>query len=86
MDLLHDQRSWEIVRTEVCKVVLNFLNHGNFDNSLNATYIALIPKIKNPARIAKYRPINLCNVFYKLIAKVLANRIKQILPNIIFPA
>jgi hypothetical protein len=32
---------------KVCKAVLDFLNNGNFDTSINATYIALIPKIKN---------------------------------------
>jgi hypothetical protein len=68
---------------KVCKAVLDFLNNGNFDTSINATYIALIPKIKNPTCIIEYRPISLCNVLYKLIARVLANRMKQILPNII---
>lgn len=65
---------------------MDFLNHDCFENSLNATYIVLIPKKKNPTRITEYRPISLCNiVLYKLVAKVLANRLKQVLVHIISP-
>jgi hypothetical protein len=77
------QRSWPIVRAEVCNAVLDFLNNDRFDNALNETYIVLIPKKKNPTCITEYRPISLCNVIYKLIAKVLANRLKQVLVHII---
>lgn len=72
-----------MVHNEVCKAVLDFLNGGNFYASINETYITLIPKIKNPSRITEYRPISLCNVLYKLTAKVLANRLKKVLPHII---
>jgi hypothetical protein len=77
------QTAWPTVRHEVGSAVLDFLNGGSFEATINATYIALIPKIKNPSRITEYRPISLCNVIYKLIAKVLANRLKKVLPHII---
>jgi hypothetical protein len=79
------QWSWPTVKKEVCNAVLEFLNHDVFDESINSTNIALIPKIKTPTRLVDFRPISLCNVIYKLIAKVLANRMKKVLPHIISP-
>ena len=50
---------------------------------LNDTYICLIPKTKNPQKITDFRPISLCNVMYRILAKVLANRLKKILPEVV---
>jgi hypothetical protein len=66
-------------------VVLHFFNTGQLDTFINSTNIALIPKIKTPISVVDYMPINLCNVLYKMISKVLANRLKGILPSIIAP-
>ena len=66
--------------------VLDFLYNGNMLPDINHTDIVLIPKVKNPKRISEFRPISLCNVIYKIISKVLAKRLKQILPQIISPS
>ena len=47
------------------------------------THICLIPKTKNPQKITEYHPISLCNVTYRILAKVLANRLKKVLPIVI---
>ena len=67
-------------------VVLDFLNSSIMPPEINYTHIILIPKIKSPERITDYRPISLCNVIYKIISKVLANRLKMILPQLISPS
>jgi hypothetical protein len=69
------QQQWSIVGPEVCKVVLHFLNGARMEENINATYISLIPKKTAPKCVSDFRPISLCNVSYKIIAKVLANRL-----------
>jgi len=77
------QKHWGLVRQQVRLAVLNFLNFGIFYHVINYTYIALVPKSANASNVKDFRPIGLCNVLYKVIAKVLANRFKQDLPEII---
>ncbi|KAK2636060.1 hypothetical protein Ddye_030852 [Dipteronia dyeriana] len=50
---------------------------------MNKTIITLIPKVQTPESMAEFRPISLCNVLYKIIAKVLTNRLRSVLGEII---
>jgi hypothetical protein len=79
------QKNWDVLGEDLCSVILKILDSGVMPFQLNATNIALIPKVKNPVSVSDYRPISICNVFYKVIFKVLANRMKKILPFIISP-
>jgi hypothetical protein len=72
----------EVVR----KSVLDFLNFEIFDPSINTTLITLIPKTTSASSVSEFKPISLGNVLYKLIAKVLANKFKRVLPGLISPA
>ena len=77
------QKYWDVVGPQVVHCVLNTLNSGIMPEGLNDTYICLIPKVNCPQKITDFRPISLCNVIYKLVSKVLANRLKIILPAVI---
>lgn len=77
------KKYWDLVGDDICDVVLNFLNDGYMHDDINYTYVALIPKKKDPSKMTDLRPISLCKVSYKLISKVLANRLKVFLPSII---
>ena len=74
---------WDIVGPEVVNCVLSSLNSGTMPGGLNETHICLIPKVKSPQKIIEFRLISLCNVMYKLISKVLANRLKRVLVAVI---
>ena len=50
---------------------------------LNHTFITLILKVKSAKYVIEFRTIALCNILYKLVSKVLANRLKRVLPLII---
>ncbi|XP_075633544.1 uncharacterized protein LOC142606010 [Castanea sativa] len=83
MNALFYQKFWHVVGEIVIMVVLDFLNSGNMVPNINHTNIVFIPKVKNLEKMFDFRPISLCNVIYKIIFKVLANRLKQVLPQII---
>ena len=63
--------------------MVSCLNSTLIETSLNHTFITLIPKVKSPEFITEFCPIALCNILYKLVSKVLANRLKKVLPHII---
>ena len=77
------QKYWQDVGDDVSQAVLHYLNIVSFPSSLNHTFIILIPKVKSSIRVFEYRPISLCNILYKLVSKVVANRLKQVLSNLI---
>ena len=61
-------------------MALNVLNSNMPIAELNKPNIALIPKKKSPTKVSDFKPISLSNVVYKIIAKVLSNRLKVVLP------
>lgn len=63
--------------------MLEVFNGGGVLGTLNHTNIVLVHKIDVALSINDFTPIYLCNVLYKLIAKVSANRLKNVLPHII---
>jgi exonuclease III len=76
---------WPMIRTEVWEILEDSRVTGKVLQALNATFLTLVPKEGQAHRAKQYRPIALCNVIYKLLTKVIARRLKPILPTIISP-
>lgn len=74
---------WELIKTEVWELVEESRTMHWILPSLNATFLTLVPKGEEHNTPKKYRLIALCNVIYKLISKVLENRLKPLLPLLI---
>ncbi|XP_074301324.1 uncharacterized protein LOC141632703 [Silene latifolia] len=83
MNGLFYQTYWHIVGPMVIRTVFGVLRGDQMPEGMNHTHIMLIPKKKAPDKIRDFRPISLCNVVYKLVSKVLANRLKPFLNDIV---
>lgn len=79
------QSQWDIVGTSVCDFVKDVFSNPSRINSVNQTLLVLILKVVNPETVKDLRPISLCNVIYKLVTKIIANRIKNFLSDLISP-
>ena len=77
------QYFWHVVGDSVVNCVINFLNTSVAPLNFHGTHIVLISKVKSPTKVSEYRPISLSNVIYKLASKVLANRLKTLIPSLI---
>nr|GEU50636.1 hypothetical protein [Tanacetum cinerariifolium] len=77
--------TWDIIGVDVIKPVKEFFINGRLLKELNHTIIALIPKVNNPTRVTDYRPILCCNVLFKCISKIIANRLKDSLKTLVSP-
>ena len=86
MPPLFFQIFWSDIGLDVSKSMLSCLNSRTILNSINHTFLTLIPKVKNPETIAQFRSISLSNVIYKILSKVIVNRLKPFLNSIISEA
>ncbi|KAK3228886.1 hypothetical protein Dsin_000767 [Dipteronia sinensis] len=83
LSTLFYQKYWKIVRDSVVAASLRYLNDGESIQMVNDTLICLIPKVESTVRITDFRPISLCNVIYKIVAKDLANRMRIVLHEVV---
>uniref|UniRef100_A0A1J3EJP2 LINE-1 retrotransposable element ORF2 protein n=1 Tax=Noccaea caerulescens TaxID=107243 RepID=A0A1J3EJP2_NOCCA len=75
--------SWATVGSDVINAVKEFFRNGRLLKDLNNTAICLIPKSSEACKLKDYRPISCCNIVYKVISKIIANRLKPILQECI---
>ena len=80
------QELWEDIEFDIFNFVAEAITQEHIHEELNISKIALLPKSEDRLRIQNYRPISLLNTLYKVIAKLLANRMKPLLHHWILPS
>lgn len=75
--------NWDLVGKDVLDAIGYLFSHNYLYYPLNSTTISFIPKTDSPVKMKDFRPISCCNVSYKIISKILANRIKLLLPFLV---
>lgn len=83
MPSLFYKQFWHVVGEDVIREVKSFVQGRAMPEGWNNTVVVLIPKVPQPEHIKDLRPISLCTVIYKVASKVLSNRLKVILPEIV---
>lgn len=74
---------WDTIKGDLLDEMLHFFNHCRMLSLMNHKFLVLIPKINSPSTLNDYTPISCVGISYKVISKLLANRLLTVLPNLI---
>ncbi|GJQ93595.1 RNA-directed DNA polymerase, eukaryota [Tanacetum coccineum] len=74
---------WPVIEHDVYMAVNHFFIHGEIPPGCNSSFIALIPKVPDANLVKDFRPISLIGSIYKIIAKILSNRLVNVLGDIV---
>jgi hypothetical protein len=77
---------WDVVKKEVLDSLQDFYINEAFERSLNLTFVVLIPKKVGVSDVEDFRPISLTGSIYKIISKMLANRLREVLGLLLSPS
>ena len=80
------RQCWDTIKVDFLRMAKSFQQKAKVGGSTNSTFLVLIPKEVNPNTFERFGPISLCNSSYKILAKLLANRIKALLGKLISPS
>ncbi|KAL6146659.1 hypothetical protein ACLB2K_057337 [Fragaria x ananassa] len=79
------QVCWDFVGLDVVHAVTSFFQTGYILPNLNSSFVALIPKVQEADVITQFRPIAMANFSFKIITRILADRLAPIASRIILP-
>ncbi|GJZ30757.1 RNA-directed DNA polymerase, eukaryota [Tanacetum coccineum] len=77
------KKYWGFIGIDFFEAVEHFFNNGAFAKGCNSSFIALIPKIMDAKLVTDFRPISLIGCVYKVVTKILANRLAMVISNIV---
>ncbi|GJR97832.1 RNA-directed DNA polymerase, eukaryota [Tanacetum coccineum] len=70
---------WDLLEADVVRFMHDFFHSGTFPKGCNSSFISLIPKVPNAKFVSDFRPISLIGCQYKIIGKILANRLSTVI-------
>ena len=82
-NLICIQKGWKIMKGDIMDFMKEFHANGVLGNGINCSFVTLVPKSDCPKSIKDFRPISLISSIYKVLSKVLANRLRLVLPKVI---
>ncbi|GJW02253.1 RNA-directed DNA polymerase, eukaryota [Tanacetum coccineum] len=74
---------WDILKHDFVNAIREFFISSKFPPGCNSSFIALIPKKHDAKFVKDYRPISLIGCFYKIVSKILANRLRMVISELI---
>jgi hypothetical protein len=77
------QCNWAVLKGDFIAAVLEFFRTRIMPDGVNDTATVVIPKVPHPKELNDFRPISLCNMFYKIVSKCLVNQLHPILSELI---
>ncbi|GJY65325.1 RNA-directed DNA polymerase, eukaryota [Tanacetum coccineum] len=77
------RRYWYVIDKDVEKAVEEFFDSSTFPPGCNASFITLIPKMQDAKLVKDFRPISLIGCIYKIVAKILANRLSLVILELV---
>lgn len=75
--------AWDFIAEDLFDLITEFFRTGSMPKGVNLSYITLVPKKKVTSEFKEYRPISLIHGIYKIIAKILSNRLKEVIGSLI---
>ncbi|KAK6784899.1 hypothetical protein RDI58_018354 [Solanum bulbocastanum] len=73
------KQTWGQLGEEIIDLVLHFFSTSKLCKVINCTTLTLIPKVAQPSKVSEFRPIFCCTLLYKIISKVLTNRMQYVM-------
>lgn len=74
---------WHLLKDDAMQFLVEFHQHGVLPRGSDFSFITLIPKVNEPQSLGDFRPVSLVGCMYKILAKILANRLKRVLYGVI---
>ncbi|GKE29664.1 RNA-directed DNA polymerase, eukaryota, partial [Tanacetum coccineum] len=77
------KKYWGLIGPDFCEAVEYFFTNGTFSKGCNSSFIALIPKVIDAKLVTDFRPISLIGCIYKVVTKIMANRLAMVISDIV---